>query len=56
MTDKEKITEIKHKVMACSMATMIIEKAHKDDLDAVGLLTIIYFLCEEILEVIIKND
>lgn len=26
MTDKEKLTIIKHKVMACSMAAMIIEK------------------------------
>ena len=56
MTDKEKLTIIKHNVMACTMATMIIEKAHKDDLDAVGLLNIIYSLCEKIMEVLIKND
>ena len=50
MNDEEKLTYIKHKIMAFSMATMIIEKAHKDDLDAKGLLNIIYSLCEEILE------
>lgn len=55
MTDAEKLTYIKHKVMACSMATMIIEKAHEDDLDAKGLLNIIYSLCEEILEVFIND-
>jgi hypothetical protein len=51
MKDKTKLDYIKNMVIGASKAAMLIETVHKDDLDAKGLLCIIYHLCSEILEV-----
>ena len=52
MTDKEKIVKIGTTISAASKAVMIIEMLHKEDLNAEALLSLIYKVFGDTLEII----